>query len=118
MKKHSDQNDLPTTGATVDTSRRRILQGMGLASLAPERLQQAVDHSTVFIGAVTVTVARKPPVQREITESVAVQPGAGGAEVEVVGTAGSVLTGPWRGPTLSDGEGAVVVDGCTGYAQP
>lgn len=28
-----------------------MLEAMGLASLAPERLQQAVDHSTVFIGA-------------------------------------------------------------------
>ena len=28
-----------------------MLETMGLASLAPERLQQAVDHSTVFIGA-------------------------------------------------------------------
>lgn len=28
-----------------------MLEAMGLASLAPERLQQAVDHSTVFGGA-------------------------------------------------------------------
>ncbi|RZL29398.1 MAG: hypothetical protein EOP35_25300 [Rubrivivax sp.] len=28
-----------------------MLEAMGLASLAPERLQQAVDHSTVLIGA-------------------------------------------------------------------
>ena len=49
MKKEPTQNDLPTT--QMDPARRRILQGMGLASLAPERLQQAVDHSTVFIGA-------------------------------------------------------------------
>lgn len=27
-----------------------MLEAMGLASLAPERLQQAVDHSTVFTG--------------------------------------------------------------------
>jgi len=27
-----------------------MLEAMGLASLAPERLQEAVDHSTVFSG--------------------------------------------------------------------
>ncbi|MFG6412969.1 hypothetical protein ACG02S_03545 [Roseateles sp. DC23W] len=31
-----------------------MLEAMGLASLAPERLQQAVDHSTVFGGASTL----------------------------------------------------------------
>lgn len=31
-----------------------MLEAMGLASLAPERLQQAVDHSTVFGGAETL----------------------------------------------------------------
>ena len=31
-----------------------MLEAMGLAALAPERLQEAVDHSTVFSGAGTL----------------------------------------------------------------
>jgi hypothetical protein len=54
------QAELVETDATRDETAAYLraawfmLEAMGLASLAPERLQQAVDHSTVFGGGETL----------------------------------------------------------------
>lgn len=56
--RHSEAHDWEADPAPADATREEtvaylraawfLLEAMGLASLAPERLQQAVEHSTVF----------------------------------------------------------------------